>query len=300
VADAVSLQWFGCTTFSLRSGRTTLFLDAYLDRLGSAPDVGLTASEVTRADFVFVSHSHFDHLLGADVIARNTGATIVGSYHTADIMRAAGVPSDQLLAVAGGETIDCGSGLRVHVYPGLHSCLFANSDTDSAIDCLGGLGLSHQERLGRVGSLFRFLEDPAVCGEEIVQYMKGADARSSWLDGGQLVYLVETPVGSLLFSASSGCWTPMLRELRPDVALLALAGRPNVDGEPFQGSMAEFVVREVELLRPGKVIFCHHDTILPPLMNAHRVDAAARAIGERTPWTTLTEMTYDVPVRVLG
>lgn len=298
--NAVTLEWFGCTTFRLRHGSTTLFLDGFLDRFGTAPTVGLTSDEVNRADFIFISHSHFDHLLGADVIARNTGAMIIGSYHTINLMAAAGVPSDQLLAVAGGETIDCGQGLRVRVYPGLHSCLFAAMETDSGIDCLGGLDWNHQERLHKVKSLFQVLEDPDVVGKAVVQYIQGANLRSSWLDGGQLIYLVETPVGSVLFSASSGCWTPLLRELRPDVALLALAGRPNVDGEPFQGSMAEFIVREVELLRPRTVTFCHHDAILPPLMNEHRVEAAARAIGERTPRTTLTEMTYHSPVQVLG
>lgn len=300
MADPVSLEWFGCTTFRLRSGSTTLFLDAYLDRFGSAPKVGLTAGQVTEADFVFVSHSHFDHLLGADVIARNTGATIVGSYHTTHVLAAAGVRSDQLLPVSGGETIECGPGLRVQVFPGLHSCLFSRTDLDSATECLGGLGVSHQQRLERIGSLFKFLEDPEIVGKEVVQYMGDANGRSSWLDGGQLVYLVETPTGSVLFSASSGCWTSMLRELRPDVALLAIAGRPNVDGEPFQGSMAEFIVREVELLRPDRVMFCHHDVILPPLMNAHRTEAAARAIGERTPWTTLIDMSYATPRQIVG
>ena len=78
--------------------------------------------------------------------------------------------------------------------------------------------------------------------------------------------MVETPGGSILVNASSGYWTGILRDLRPDVALIALAGRPNVDGEPHQGSLAEFLVGEVELLKPQKVLFCHHDVLLPPLI----------------------------------
>jgi L-ascorbate metabolism protein UlaG (beta-lactamase superfamily) len=115
-------------------------------------------------------------------------------------------------------------------------------------------------------------------------------------DGGQLIYLISTPSGSLLWSASSGCWTAILRELRPDVALLALAGRPNVNGEPFQGSMAEFIVREVEMLRPSKVVFCHHDAFLPPYMNGTNVDAATEALESRTPWAELVTMKYGVPI----
>ena len=49
------------------------------------------------------------------------------------------------------------------------------------------------------------------------------------------------------------------------MALLSLGGRPNVDGEPFQGSSAQFVLEQVERLRPGRVAFCHHDPLFPGL-----------------------------------
>jgi L-ascorbate metabolism protein UlaG (beta-lactamase superfamily) len=75
-------------------------------------------------------------------------------------------------------------------------------------------------------------------------------------DGGQLIYLIESGQDSILFSASSGCWSPIPRELGPDIALLACAGGPNLDGEPFQGSPGEFMVREIEMLKPRKVVLC--------------------------------------------
>lgn len=43
------------------------------------------------------------------------------------------------------------------------------------------------------------------------------------------------------------------------MAILAAAGRGNVDGEPVQGSVEQFIVRECELLRPREVILGHHD-----------------------------------------
>ena len=42
-------------------------------------------------------------------------------------------------------------------------------------------------------------------------------------------------------------------------AFLALAGRPNVSGEPYQGSSARFVLEQAETLGAGRVCFCHHD-----------------------------------------
>src|SRR5688500_11003053 len=99
----VTLAWFGVSTFRLTLGDVVVFLDAYLDRVPAAPDVGLTAASVERCDFVVVGHSHFDHLWGAETIAANTGAQVIGSYETVRVMENAGVPRTHLLPVAGGE-----------------------------------------------------------------------------------------------------------------------------------------------------------------------------------------------------
>ena len=149
-----TIEWFGTTTFRIRTGGRTLFFDAYLDRLPGLEPVGLSTAEVTEAQFVFVSHAHFDHLAGADVIALSTGATVVASPESARCLRACGVPEDQLLVVTGGETVDCAPSVRVRVLPALHSCLFAHSDPDSSVPCLGDLGISAQSRATAVRTLF--------------------------------------------------------------------------------------------------------------------------------------------------
>jgi L-ascorbate metabolism protein UlaG (beta-lactamase superfamily) len=292
----LTLEWFGCTTFRLRVGELTIWLDTFLDRVAAAPQVGLSVSEVEEADYIFVSHCHFDHILGANVVAMHTGANVVGSYEAMRLMNEAGVPVAQQWPVSGGEVVDCGNGVTVSVYPGMHSCLFAANDPDSGGCCVGDLGVSLQERRARMDPLFALMRDPKGTTPELYDYMMHPIGPISDHDGGQLMYLISTPYGSLLWSASSGCWTAILRELRPDVALLALAGRPNVNGEPFQGSMAEFIVRQVEMLRPSKVVFCHHDAFLPPYMNGTNVEAATEALETRTPWTQLVTMTYGVPI----
>jgi L-ascorbate metabolism protein UlaG (beta-lactamase superfamily) len=159
--------------------------------------------------------------------------------------------------------------------------------------------VSQQERRARQERIFALLHDDSALPPDLYDYMVHPIGPVSDLDGGQLMYLIETPDGSILWSASSGCWTSLLRDLTPDVALLAVAGRPNVNGEPFQGSMAEFIVRQVEALRPRKVIFCHHDAFLPPIMNGTDVAATATAVRERTPQSELVTMTYGDPVAIL-
>lgn len=272
-----TIEWFGCATFRVRVGTTTLFFDTYLDKAPGVPDAGLRAAEVDRADVLFISHAHFDHVLGADVIARGTGATVVGNSEVAHLMAANGVPEEQVLAVSGGETVDCGDGIRVRVLPALHSCLFAAGGGDSGAACLGDLGVSAQDRARAARGLFDLLP---TLSEETREYVEATRGRTSHRDGGQLAYLLETPGGSLLVSASPGCWRGIFAGLRPDVAVLAAAGRANLDGEPYQGSMSEFLVEQAELLGRPVVALCHHDPLLPPVAPAYDVTAAEAALRE--------------------
>ncbi len=88
----VTLDWLGTATFRLTLDDVVVFLDAYMDRVPSAPPVGLSAKDVQRADFVLVGHSHFDHLAGAEIIAATTGARVIGSSETCRVLRGAGLP----------------------------------------------------------------------------------------------------------------------------------------------------------------------------------------------------------------
>ena len=255
-----TIEWFGTTTFRVHTGGPVLFFDAYLDRIPGLDPVGLSTAQVGAADFVFVSHAHFDHLYGAEAIAKGTGATVVGSPEVARCLRAGGVPEAQLLIVTGGETVDCGGGVGVRVLPALHSCLFAHGEPDTAIPCLGDLGVSAQDRIAARQVFFDLASQLTGPAGESLQAMNAA---CSAHDGGQLSYLLHTGEGTALVSASAGYWSGIFTGLRPDVALLATGGRPNVDGEPYQGSGAQYLVDQVALLRPERVALCHHDPLFP-------------------------------------
>jgi metallo-beta-lactamase class B len=82
----VTLDWLGTATFRLRIGDLTIFLDAYMDRIATAPPVGLSAKDVTEADFVLVGHSHFDHIAGHALLQRRTGAQVMAMAEDADAL----------------------------------------------------------------------------------------------------------------------------------------------------------------------------------------------------------------------
>lgn len=290
----VHLEWLGVSTFRLTLGSTVVFLDAYMDRVPSAPPVGLSSAEVDRADYILVGHSHFDHLYGAATIAGNTGATIVGSYESVRLMSDAGIPEAQLLAVSGGEPLELGAQIRVRVFPSLHACIWASSGRTADEECLGDLGVAHQERVQRLSTR----SARGSTSEEIRAHMA---TTGPWPrgDGGALAYLIETPEGSIVWKDTSGHWSALLPPLRPDVALLAAAGRGNVDGEPLQGRLSDFIAREVRLLEPRRLLLCHHDNWMPPFTREMDVGPIRSSLTTAAPGTEMVEVDYLDPYPVL-
>ena len=82
--------------------------------------------------------------------------------------------------------------------------------------------------------------------------------------------------GTLLYQDTSGHWSGILHDLRPDVAILAAAGRGNVDGEPVQGTLAQFVAQQAWLVKARDVILCHHDDWLPGFSTATDIEPIRR------------------------
>lgn len=268
---SVTLDWLGCATFRLTVDDLVVYLDAYMDRVSSAPDVGLRTSEVTRADYVLVGHSHFDHLAGTEVIAHNTGAKVIGSNETARILgQDAEVAADQLLRAQGGEHFRLNRDVTVRVFPSLHSCIWVGGSWEPGTQVTGHYGLTEDERdavLGpdRAGAIGPSAEnvDPKAT-EEMARHLETSLGGVGHI-GGALAFLIDTPYGSIFYHDTSGCWTGVVRDLRPDVALVAMAGRGNIDGEPLQGSLSQFVGRMGDLLRPKQMILGHHDNWMPPM-----------------------------------
>jgi L-ascorbate metabolism protein UlaG (beta-lactamase superfamily) len=284
-----TLDWYGCATFRLRTSGLTIFLDAYIDRIPSAAGPRVATEEVDACDWIVVGHSHFDHLYGAERILRNTNATLIGSYESVRVMEAQGIPLDRMICVAGGETIDLGNDVKVSVYPSQHSCVWSHKQMSGADEvCIGDLGVTFQERTERFRELVEYFGSLSDDAKNHLQAANQGDRG----DGGPLLYLFETPDGSLLYQDTSGHWTGILKDLRPDVAILAAAGRGNVDGEPIQGSLARFVARQADLLRPRRIVLSHHDDWLPGFSIDTDVKPIREELARTVPNSELLELGY--------
>jgi hypothetical protein len=287
-----SLDWLGCATFRLTLDDLVVFLDAYIDRVPAAPPVGLSVADVMRADAVLVGHSHFDHLWGAERIAKQTGARVVGSHETVRLVRDAGVPEERCVAVTGGERIVLGAGVTARVLPSLHSCIWARASWDASEPCHGDLGLTLEEREERLAAGGGWLARDDRPGSREAREHVGACPHRPRGDGGALAYLIETPIGSLLWKDTSGHWSGVLRQVRADVAILAASGRANVDGEPVQGRLADFIADEVAMLSPRRVFLAHHDDWMPPVTRAIDPAPMRATLSRRAPAVELVETGY--------
>lgn len=290
----ITLDWLGTATFRLTIDDLVIFLDAYMDRVPKAPPVGLSAKDVTKADWVLVGHAHFDHIAGTEVIAKNTGAKVIGSFESIRVLREAGVPEAQLKASAGGERHRLSPDVTVRVFPGLHACTWILTDVPPDEEEHGHTGLTQDERAACPGLVQHITAIVAAGGEDadvIRSHVFGSIGSMS--DGGPLAYLIETPDRAIFWQDTSGCWGGVLDTVRADTAILAASGRANVDGEPVQGSVAQFISMETKLLRAAQVILGHHDNWMPPVTRAEFDMSAVRAeLEQAAPHVKLIEMGY--------
>ncbi len=257
-----TLQWFGTATWRLIVDDYVIWLDAYINRAPTAAPVPQRAGEVDRADVILVGHSHFDHVADAGLVARNTGATVIGSAHTIDIVTEERVDPARTTVCAGGEQLQMGP-VSIRVFPSLHG--FNALRPDSGFR-------EYPDPEGRTGA-----ERAAILGERDAEGLAAAQAHmrnvppKQMQDGGPLAYLLEWGGTRLFWHDTPGMVTASweaVAGLRPTVAILSAAAAfstPNVDGTPFEAGQQAFVGHMAGILQAPKVILNHHDDWCPPI-----------------------------------
>ncbi|KAM3065582.1 hypothetical protein ACMFMG_011294 [Clarireedia jacksonii] len=306
MAKTATLEFFGATTFRLKANGITIFHDTWLDK-PRLMKRHLELEDVTEADYILISHAHFDHLPGADRLALRTGAIVIANGEAINLLRAAGVPENQLMPVAGGERVPlftrdireqaiagtCATrpgppkapprpnpelaSIVVDVWPSLHCLMpgFSHADlpnifdtgrvyTGSAtpFDCT--LDITHNMTWGLMRLHEIFPKDKM--DEKLLAFAEFmADRKQnvmSGFDGGQLLFNIVIGDKAVLINSHLGAYDGILQQItpRPDVAVLGIAGRANLNGRPWDGSAAQFAVKQLEWLgKPRRVFWSLHD-----------------------------------------
>jgi hypothetical protein len=277
-------------------------LDTWLDRPSVLPRY-LAVNDVTEADYIFISHAHFDHLSGADRIAIRTGAIVVANCEAINLLRCAGVPEEQLLPVSGGERIPLFTravrdqvkrgelptdatlpdqpkmpdhslaSFAVHVWPSLHAFMptphpdvmdTATVYTGEASPYTCTLDITNGMKYGLLQLDKLVPEDKMDNGmRSFIDYIHDRKTNLfSHCDGGQLMFNIIINGSAILWNAHLGAYEGIVSRIepKPKIAILAIAGRANHDGRPFDGSAAQFAVKQAHWLdQPETIIWCLHD-----------------------------------------
>lgn len=306
----------------------------------------LEIKDVGKADYIFISHAHFDHLPGADRLARHTGAIVIANCEAINLLRQAGVPETQLQPVSGGERIPlftravrdaaaedkCATApgppgaprlphpdlaaLSVHVWPSLH-CLMPGSSIKDLPDIFDTGKEYHggASQYACTVDITRGMRYGLMRLHDIVppEHMDAktrafadfmADRKQNLMsscDGGQLIFNVLIGDKAVLFNSSLGAYEGIMKTVdpKPDVVVLGIPGRGNLNGRPFDGSAAQFALHQVRWLgSPRKTIWCLHDEAL---LAPYRADTtAATKLVEAETDTNVVDLPYATPYRLFS
>ena len=145
---SIVVSWLGTTTLLFDDGVTQLMIDGFITRpswrhllfrpIETDPSVierKLPQSRRVRLNALFVSHSHYDHVLDAPyLVRRSPGAKLYGSSSTQMVGLGSGLGEDQLQTFAAGAEY-CIGDFRVKVLTSKHSpARWFNDDLGQTIE----------------------------------------------------------------------------------------------------------------------------------------------------------------------
>lgn len=144
----VKIRWLGHSGFSIQdpSGKTVL-VDPWFQGNPTAPG---GPEEIQNAEFLLLTHDHFDHSADAAFLAKQTGSLVVGIFELIGDLKARGVPENQLLH--GGNGMNIGGtvvldGFSFTMTEARHSCTLG-SPAGYVIQTPSGITVYHSGDTG--------------------------------------------------------------------------------------------------------------------------------------------------------
>jgi len=110
---SIKITWYGHASLGLLIGETKILVDPYFTGNPAAS----TTSESVSADYILITHGHFDHVGDAVSIAKRTGAMVIGNFEIAGWMENQGVQKTHGQHIGGGHEYPFG---YLKLTPALH------------------------------------------------------------------------------------------------------------------------------------------------------------------------------------
>ena len=87
------LTYYGHAVFFISDGRHNIIIDPFLD---GNPVAAVKAKDITKVDYIVVTHAHGDHLGDAIPLAKRCGATIIAVNELADYVAGKGAKAHNM------------------------------------------------------------------------------------------------------------------------------------------------------------------------------------------------------------
>jgi L-ascorbate metabolism protein UlaG (beta-lactamase superfamily) len=240
-SDIAVLRWLGNANYEIDYRGQVFLFDTYFDRTARNHDLGFKVSDIKRADAIFVSHAHFDHMADVVPVAAQTHAKVVGAPLTIETAVKLGLPASQAITVTGGETLNFGD-VSAEIALARHSTIQAGL-TDA------------------LGALYKIDSRPNT--PEETAHNKEVQSRGTFapdvIDKGTLAYgLVFKNGFKTVLVGSAGPITDGDRTLaqkfgRADIAIIAYQPHPVAEHQ------VEDTFPLVKLFNPRLYLPAHHD-----------------------------------------
>jgi L-ascorbate metabolism protein UlaG (beta-lactamase superfamily) len=113
---SIRFRWLGTGGIELVVNDQVLLVDPYFTRfplrklvLGRVhPDRALIRDTIKHADYVLLSHAHFDHLMDVPDLVQNTGAVAIGSPNSCQLLAVCGVAERKIREAHAGDCLGFG------------------------------------------------------------------------------------------------------------------------------------------------------------------------------------------------
>jgi L-ascorbate metabolism protein UlaG (beta-lactamase superfamily) len=98
---ATQITWLGHNAWSISTAGKTILLDPFLDDSPTSP----VKADAVEADFILLSHGHFDHVGDTIAISKRTGAPVIANFEVTEWLRKNGVNEDKVVAMNPGGSV---------------------------------------------------------------------------------------------------------------------------------------------------------------------------------------------------
>lgn len=110
---SIKITWYSHASLGLEVGGYKILVDPYFT---GNPAATITADQVT-ADYILVTHGHFDHVGDTVAIAKRTGAMVISNFEITEWMEKQGVQKTHGQHIGGGHEFPFG---YLKLTPALH------------------------------------------------------------------------------------------------------------------------------------------------------------------------------------